>query len=192
MNRKHNARAVVPFMARAIFLLASLTACQSTTPAHTVLFDSGRGTGPYDTMTYSEYESLIAFTPQASLTVRSLNPQINYCNGSCGYIVYVHDQNDTPLAYQTGLIDTSDQANPPLPERYLNPQVRLNAGMEYLIFIKVWATESVGIYTTGARTTGATGEGKFKVIYARSDLLFSTIPSNDTLDRGGVSFQLIY
>ena len=103
----------------------------------------------------------------------------------------VNDQNGQVLAYQTGLIDAKNQINPSFPDRNLNTPLQLIAQKEYSISIKVWATKSVGIYTTGDRTKGITGTGNFKVNYARSNLLFPILnmPPNDTLDRGGVAFQ---
>ena len=193
MNRTNYARTITPNIFLFILLLASLSACRSTTPTDTVIFDSGQGTGHYDNMTYVQYESLITFTPQENITARSINPQITYCNGSCGYIVCIlSDQNAGPLACQTGLIDANNQDYPQLPERYLDSQVQFNTGLEYQIYIRVWTTKSVGIYTTGDRTTGVTGAGIIKVNFARSDIPFYGIPSDDNLDRGGISFQHIY
>ncbi len=168
-----------------------LSACQTTNTAHQILFDTGRGTGSNDSMTYSEYESQTTFTPKESITIKSINPEINYCNGSCGYIIQLTDQNGQVLGYQTGLLDTKDQSNPQFPERFLNNQVQLAAQTDYLIFIKIWSTESVGIYTTGDRNNGITGSGNFKTDYAHSSLLFSSMPPNDNSDRGSVSFQLV-
>jgi hypothetical protein len=171
-------------------IIPLLVACQNTAPTHQILFDSGQGTGPYDKMTYPEYESQVIFTSQDNLTIKSITPQINYCNGSCGYIVMVYDPNGQVLAYQTGLIDAKDQSNPSLAGRYLNTPLQLNAQVAYLISIKVWTTESVGIYTTGDRTKGVLGEGVYEVSYARSNLVFPNgMPPNDTLDRGGIAFQ---
>jgi hypothetical protein len=143
-------------------------------------------------MTYQEFESQTTFTPQENLTIKSIYPQINYCNGSCGYIVQLTDQNGQVLASQTGLIDAKDQGNPTLPERYLNNQAQLIAQTEYSVFIRVWSTESVGIYTTGNRTNGITGMGNFKVNDARFGLLFIDTPPTDISERGGVSFQFVY
>lgn len=193
MKSKNNVSIVV-LEVLLIGLMMLLVACQNTSSIHKILFDSGQGTGAYDNMTYPEYESLVTITPQESITIKSINPQINYCSGSCGYIVMVHNQDGQVLAYQTGLIDIKDQSNPLFPERYLNSPLQLIAQTEYLIYIKVWATESVGIYTTGDRTNGVLGDGIYKVIYAHSNLVFpiNGMPPNDNLDRGSVAFQFVY
>ena len=175
-----------------ISTMVILSACKNVNTTRQILFDSGRGTGTNDNMTYSEFESLAIFTPQENLTIKSIYPQINYCNGSCGYIIQITDQNGQVLANQTGIIDAKDQSNPTLLERFLNNQLQLIAKNDYYFFIKVWSTESVGIYTTGDRISGITGTGNFKVEYARSSLLFSNMPPNDNSDRGCVSFQLVY
>lgn len=192
MNKKNNVNTAT----LAVFLIGivmSLVACQNATSPHKILFDSGQGTDSYDNMTYQEYESQVTFTTQESLTIKSINPQINYCNGSCGYIVMVTDSNGQVLAYQTGLIDVKDQSNPSFSKRYLNTPFQPITRVEYSISIKVWATESVGVYTTGDRTNGVLGDGSYKVIYAHSNLVFSNgMPSNDTLSRGSVAFQFTY
>ena len=60
----------------------------------------------------------------------------------------------------------------------------LVAGKTYRIVMEVWTTKSVGIYTTGARTSGVVGLGADSTLYARSD-------TADHLDRGAVAFQLL-
>jgi hypothetical protein len=168
-----------------------LSGCKNNASAQQIAFDTGRGTGSNDNMTYSEFESLTMFTPKETIKIKSINPEINYCNGTCGYIIQITDQNGQVLGYQTGQMDAKDQSNPPLPERFLNNQVELLQQNDYLIFIKVWSTESVGIYTTGNRINGITGSGDFKTEYSRSSLLFSSMPPNEITDRGSVSFQLV-
>lgn len=174
-----------------IITIVLLSGCVNTTITHQILFDAGQGTGTNDNMTYSEFESMATIATQENLTIKSINPQINYCNGSCGYIIQLTDQNGQVLAYQTGLVDSKDQSNPVLPERYLNNQVQLVAQTDYSIFIRVWSTESVGIYTTGNRINSIIGTGNFKCNYASSSLLFPTMPPTDNADRGCVSFQLL-
>ena len=173
-------------------IILVLGACQKTTSARQILFDTGRGVDAADNMTYVEFESLTTFTLQEDITIRSIYPQINYCNGSCGYIVQLIDQHGQVLASQTGWVDAEDQSNPSFSERYLSAQMKLAAQTEYLVFIRVWSTESVGIYTTGDRTSDTTGVSSFTVNYARSDLLFSSIPPMDNIDRGSVAFQFVY
>ena len=56
--------------------------------------------------------------------------------------------------------------------------------MRYLIVMEVWTTKSVGIYTTGSRTTGTIGSGSYAVNYARSN-------SVDHADRGSIAFELV-
>src|SRR4030042_449765 len=110
MNKKNKARRIVQYFIQSFLLVMIFAACQSIKQTKTILFDSGEGTGSYDNMTYAQYESRVIFTPQENLLARSINPKINYCNGSCGYNVCVFgDQIAEPLACQTGLIDTINQ-----------------------------------------------------------------------------------
>jgi hypothetical protein len=174
-----------------LFMVISI-ACQSVNSTNNVVFDSGEGMESNDSKTYDQYESKITFTPQVNLTAKSINPKINYCNGSCGYIVCVlKDQIAGPIACQTGSIDANNQIDPQFPKRYLESQIQFIRGEEYHICIRVWTTKSVGIYTTGTRKTGIIGKGNIRVDYARSEVPFMGIPPNDNLDRGGISFQII-
>jgi hypothetical protein len=67
-----------------LILLFVVSSCAKTPPNENIVFDSGAGTGGEDNMTYAQYESQIIYNPVNNLTVRAINPQINYCNGSCG------------------------------------------------------------------------------------------------------------
>lgn len=156
----------------------------SPSVTRTVIFDSGHGTGPYDSMTYAKFESLVTFIPEANITVNAFRPDINYCNGSCGYLVFIRDQWFQPLAAQAGMLDAANMPSPTLPDRILDTSVQLSAGVAYFISIEVWTTKSVGIYTTGSRTTGVNGVGTYSVEYAKSD-------SADQITRGGIAFQLL-
>lgn len=126
MKRNSNISTCV-FVVFLMSIAILLVACQNVAFTHQTLFDSGQGKGPFDNKTYQEYESQVNFSPQEDLTIKSIKPQINYCNGSCGYIVIVNDQNGQVLAYQTGLIDAKDQSNPSLSGRSLNTPLQLSA-----------------------------------------------------------------
>jgi hypothetical protein len=78
-----------------------------------------------------------------------------------------------------------------MPKRYLDSVVSITTGKNYSIAIKVWGTKSVGILTTGDRTTGIKGSGSLTVILARAYGLFGDVPSAEGTSRGAISFQLI-
>jgi hypothetical protein len=149
-----------------------------------LVFDSGRGTGQYDEMTYAKYWSDVTFVPEVNMPVRSLYPQMSYCNGSCGYLSVIKDEYGIPLASQSGLIDTIEDDKPMLPERFLNTSIELSAGVTYRISMEVWTTKSVGIYTTGNRTSGVSGRATYTTHQARSD-------TANHLDRGAIAFLLV-
>jgi hypothetical protein len=190
--KKITARKYLNLFTLPILIMMISVACQSIKSTSTVIYDSGEGTELNDNMTYVQYESQITFTPQVNLLAKSINPKINYCNGSCGYIVCVlKEQIAGPLACQTGSIDANNQIAPQFPKRYLESQIQFIGGEDYQICIRVWTTKSIGIYTTGSRKTGILGKGNIRVDYARSEVPFMGIPSNDNIDRGGISFQII-
>jgi hypothetical protein len=163
---------------------SSPAAPQNAEPAaHSTLFDTGRGTGPYDKMTYYRYTSEIALTPAADITVGSIRPQIWYVNGTAGFMATVADSNGNLLASEAGMVDGSGDVSPAFDDRRMQPSMKLRAGLTYRIQMDTWTTGSVGIYTTGSRTTGIVGGGAFAVDYARSDL-------SDHLDRGAVACQI--
>jgi len=182
-----------PFVA--LVVVASLVPCvgcdKSTAPAPSnskpnlvVVFDSGRGTGQYDQMTYSKYESEVSIVPQANMAVRSIRPQMWYCNGSCGYLAFIRGEHYEFIASQAGFVDGTGAATPTFSDRFLDTPVELVAGKTYLIVMEVWTTKSVGIYTTGARTSGVVGSAEYSTHYGRSD-------TADHLDRGAIAFQLL-
>ena len=45
------------------------------TPAPAVVFDTGRGTGQYDAMTYARYTSEMVIIPATDIAVRSSRPE---------------------------------------------------------------------------------------------------------------------
>ena len=143
-----------------------------------IVFDSGQGSGLYDSMTYAEYESDIWFIPQDSLLVRALHPQIWYCNGTCGFTVFIRDEHYQPVASQAGLVDGTGYMTPTFPDRYLDQTVLLLPDVTYRIVMNVWSTKSVGIYTTGDRTTSNVGSAEYEVISASH------------VDRGAIAFLM--
>ena len=60
----------------------------------------------------------------------------------------------------------------------------LKAGIKYVIVMEVWTSKSVGIYTTGSRTTGVIGSADYSVRRAHSD-------TADHLDRGAIALELL-
>jgi hypothetical protein len=134
-------------------------------------------------MTYAKYESEVAFTPQVDLVVGGIRPQIWYCNGSSGFLAFIRGEHYEWLAAEAGLVDGTGPLEPTFSSRHLDSPVTLKAGTKYLIVMEVWTTKSVGIYTTGDRSSAAIGAASYVVDYARSD-------TADHLDRGGVAFQL--
>ena len=154
-------------------------------PAPAIVFDTGRGTGQYDQMTYFKYESELALTPQVDVAVRGIRPQMYYCNGTSGFIAIIRDEHYQPLAVEAGLVDGDGQLTPTFSDRHLDPPLTLTAGKTYRIVMEVWTTKSVGIYTTGNRTAGTVaGVGEYVVSYARSD-------TADHQDRGAIAFELL-
>lgn len=150
-----------------------------------VVFDTGRGTGPYDMMTYPKYYSEISFIPHVNMTVSKVQPDIWYGNGTCGYSVTISNRYSRPVASQSGSWDDDGEDNVLLPDQHFDSAVPLYANEPYTITFEIWTTKSVGIYTTGNRSEGITGDGQFSVNYARSDTW-------NHFERGSVAFQLIY
>jgi hypothetical protein len=142
------------------------------------VFDSGRGTGPNDKMTYAEFESETSITPKSALTVTRIEPDVWYCNGTCGYIAFIRGKHYQYLASQAGSWDGNGYSFS-LPDRSLDSAVQMEANTQYLVVLRVWTTKSIGVYTTGNRTIGVSGE-----------TVFSTTNSSD-LSRGSISFRLV-
>jgi hypothetical protein len=164
---------------------ASKSASRTTDPAASaVVFDTGSGTGQYDQMTYAKYQSEMAITPEVDIPVRSIRPRLWYCNGSCGYLAFIRSENYEFIASQAGMMDGDMAIQTDFAERLLDPPMTLRAGKTYRIVMETWTTKSIGIYTTGARTTGAVGAARYTVLNAHSD-------TADHLDRGAVAFQLL-
>lgn len=149
-----------------------------------VAFDSGVGTGQYDKMTYFEYKSEIAFTPDSDISITAIRPQIWYSNGTSGFLAIIRDEHWRPLASEAGLVDGKGYMTPAFSDRHLDNSYTLKADSTYLIIMSVWTTKSVGIYTTGNRTEGTVGNGTYQVRSGKSNTV-------DHLDRGGIAFQLI-
>jgi hypothetical protein len=149
-----------------------------TANARAVALQSGRGTGPYDSMTYATYESSVRLTPRTSLNVASLVPDLWYSNGTSGYLVHVRDEFYQPLAAQAGLFDSGDLSQA-FADRSLDTPLELQAGVSYTIVMSVWTTKSIGIYTTGARTTDPDGLADYSVLSA-------SVP-----ERGAIGFKFL-
>jgi hypothetical protein len=149
-----------------------------TASARPLVLESGRGTGPYDTMTYATYESSIRLIPRTALNVTSLVPDMWYSNGTSGYLVHVRDESYQPLAAQAGLFDSGDLSRA-FADRSLDEPLELQAGVPYTIVMSVWTTKSIGIYTTGSRTTDPNGLADYSVLSA-------SIP-----ERGAIAFKLL-
>jgi hypothetical protein len=182
--------------AATVALLGIVAGCHSTVnPMHKtgaegdseryVVFDSGRGTGQYDSMTYLRYVSEISFTPDGDILAEAIVPQINYCNGACGFVAWIRDANYRPIASEAGMVDGETPIPPLFPDRGLDAPAHLVAGSTYVIHIEVWTTKSVGIYTTGARTDGIVGAAHYAVLSAGNEC------TSYFLDRGGIAFQLL-
>lgn len=155
-----------------------------------VVFESGRGTGPYDYMTYAEYKSEILFTPGENMTITSIRPDMLYCNGTCSYTAVIQNEAHAPLASLSGGITGDNLYNVDLPVQCLDSVVEMHAGTPYRIVLDTWTTKSVGIYTAGTRTTGTIGQAAYSTVYAYS-MLNGSIMNDFTSDRGGISFQLL-
>src|SRR5262249_26112370 len=130
-----------------LLLLATMSGCGRTgtptklaapQPESVVAFDSGHGTGPYDEMTYARYSSEIAFTASEDLVIRSIRPEMSYCNGSSGFLVFVRDENYGYLGAEAGIVDGSGPMTPEFADRHLDGPVTLTAGKTYLIMMEVW------------------------------------------------------
>ncbi|HLC05464.1 MAG TPA: hypothetical protein VJK02_20700 [Anaerolineales bacterium] len=147
-------------------------------PAYSVVFDTGRGTGPYDQMTYAEFESVTSLVPETGLTVTSIKPDVWYCNGTCGYIAFIQDEHAQNLASQAGSWDGNGDMFS-LPDRSLDSTLQLDVDSTYAVVLKVWTTKSIGIYTTGSRTSGVTGQAMFSTTFSTYE------------DRGSISFRLL-
>ena len=175
----------------AVFLPLLLGCSHSDSPVSvsretgsSVVFDSGLGNGPYDSMTYAKYESELEFTPTANITVRAIRPTIWYCNGSSGFLAFIRGEHYEFMASEAALVDGSGAMRPLFGDRKLETELTLEAGKKYRIVMEVWTTKSVGIWTTGSRTTGTIGSGNYTVSYAHSN-------TADHLDRGAIAFQLL-
>lgn len=154
-------------------------------PQHeTIIFDSGRGTGQYDQMTYATYESRLRITPSSEMTVASIRPQMWFCNGSCGFTAFIMNEHSQPLGSEAGLVDGTGGMVPTFSDRQLDSTLVLRAGTTYEIRMTVWTTRSVGIYTTGQRSTGIVGNADYFATSAKSE-------NTDHLDRGAIAFQLL-
>ena len=143
-----------------------------------VIFDSGRGTGPYDKMTYWHYYSEIYFTPNYDMTITAIDPDVYYCNGECYFNAIIYDEQGNKLG------EAEDEGSSP--EQFdgiLASKVTLSANKKYLIYEHAWTTKSVGIYTSGGESPKKKDSGWYEIIYAKSN-------SANHDDRGPISFKL--
>jgi len=144
-----------------------------------IVFSSGRGTGQYDTATYAKYSSSILLTPQTDMTVTGIRPQVWYNNGASGFLSFIRGAHYEYLEAEAGLADGTGYDTPKFLDRHLEEPLTLKAGTTYLIEMEVWTTKSIGIYTTGSRTSGVIGSANYSVQSA-------SMP-----DRGGIAFELV-
>jgi len=152
---------------------------QSVVGETVTVFDTGQGMGQYDEMTYAEYSSEIALTPSESLTVRAIRPEIWYSNGTSGFLAVIRDEHLGYLGAEAGMVDGSGNMTPLFSDRHLQAPIVLAAGQKYLLQMRVWTTMSVGIFTTGARTTGVVGRGT------------DAVDSATIVDRGAIACQML-
>ena len=143
-----------------------------------VIFDSGRGSGPKDKMTYLHYYSEIMFTPSANMVVDGIDPDDYYCNGECYYEAKIYDEDNKLLAQAYSKTMFSGKL-----DSLLNKAVRFKQDESYRIYQHAWTTKSVGVYTAGVDNPKYADNGKYKINYARSN-------SADHKDRGPISFKL--
>ncbi|MCD6477789.1 MAG: hypothetical protein J7K87_02180, partial [Candidatus Aenigmarchaeota archaeon] len=156
------------------------TTTTTTIPGNNnVLFDTGRGSGKHDKMTYWHYYSEIYFTPTCDMNVEYIKPDVYYCNGVCYYEVKVYDSQENLIGkgFNNGTIPSS------LDGRLTN-KIILKSGKKYTIYQHEWTTMSIGIYTAGGASPNIKDRGRYELIYAKSD----TANHND---RGPVSFKII-
>ncbi len=145
---------------------------------HELMFDSGRGKGKSDKMTYLEYKSEIDFIPKHDMKVYQVWPDIYYCNGECYFNARIFNLRDGwKFDYDDMEGDTYSLKG------YFDEPVELEAGQKYRIYTKVWTTKSVGIYTAGEESPNKRNNGMYNVIHAASNTA-----NHD--DRGPITFQL--
>jgi len=143
-----------------------------------IVFDSGRGNGPYDKMTYLNYYAEIMFTPTANMVIDAIDPDDYYCNGECYFNAVIYDNDNKKLAEA----DSSTTASGYL-KGTLDKYIKLYKGKQYKIYQHAWTTKSVGIYTAGPDNPKYSDNGKYKINYAKSD-------TANHIKRGPVGFKL--
>lgn len=151
--------------------------------SRTTVIESGHGTGQYDRMTYLKYSSTLTLVPRKDVLVESLIPDLWYCNGTCGFIAFIRTEFSQSIASEAGLID-GDVNGVKFPARKLDQAVLLRAGTTYRVWMDVWTTKSIGIYTTGERTSDIAGTVDYKTETAHSDTW-------NHPDRGAIAFLML-
>ncbi|MBU1974772.1 MAG: hypothetical protein KKG59_00035 [Nanoarchaeota archaeon] len=147
-----------------------------------VVFDTGRGSGQYDRMTYLEYYSQIEFKPYRDMHVSEVYPYVYYCNGECTYSITINQlKNDYSWAISDGSA-TGYDSNDVFTVK-LSPDVILRAGEVYHISQNVKTTKSVGIYTAGGDDPNIqeTGAYTIQAVLSRNSV--------DHTDRGPHAFK---
>lgn len=149
--------------------------------SETSLYSTGRGTGPYDNMTYYIYESEITFVPAADMQVERIAPDVNYCNGECSFSAELISPDGSTLA--TVHTDISSANAELIPDQLAgNFSVHLQKNKSYRLKLRVTSTMSVGIYTAGATSPSVNPDGTYTLTYARTDYL-------DLASRGPIGFS---
>ncbi len=147
----------------------------------TVQFESGRGNGQYDRMTYLTYESEIILTPYHNMRISKIIPDLWYCNGSCYFSSTIYDEEDNELGTASWEGTSYSSA-----EAVFGSDLNLDAGTDYRLYAKAWTTKSVGIYTAGSENPKLTANGEYELLYAQATAPIIV----DLFDRGPVSFML--
>jgi len=147
------------------------------TPTIETLFDSGRGTGPYDRMTYLDYESEIFFTPSRDMDVVAIWADVWYCNGTCRSKFTIYDQIGDILATNQWERANTDSGLP-TGGGPLGGITHLIANTKYRIVGHVSTTRSIGIYTAGSTNPPSRANGRYSIISASH------------IERGPIAFRI--
>ena len=141
----------------------------SLLPVGQTLFDSGRGEGPYDRMTYLDYESEIFFTPSRDMDVLTIVPDVWFCNGTCHSTFTIYDKMGIILARWTTTYVGSVAST--VTETFdgteiIDGSVRLIVNTKYRIGGHVTTNKSIGIYTGGSTNQKSKANGEYLIISA--------------------------
>lgn len=148
----------------------------------TELFNSPRGTGQFDRMTYFHYESLSQFDSDSTFTITDIVPDIWFCNGICFFSASVFDESGDIVATFNSEGETTD-----LGGQFVSPFL-LEANKTYRIYLHAWTTKSVGIFTTGANPWPCPDLGCLWTLSAFSSSNHSAV---DHTDRGSIGFKFL-